>query len=83
MMPEYYAVEGQTDLSVSENWKTPEELYYDDDGNLVVNDPVGSLKTSPLALLYDAENIQEKTFLTILLWGVTGMERGIKTGPLG
>lgn len=37
MMPEYYAVEGQTDLSVSENWKTPEELYYDDDGNLDIN----------------------------------------------
>jgi len=25
----------------------------------------------------------QKTFLTILLWGVTVMERGIKTGPLG
>ena len=37
MMPEYYAVEGQTDLSVSENWKTPKELYYDDDGNLDIN----------------------------------------------
>ena len=37
MMPEYYADEGQTDLSVSENWKTPKELYYDDDGNLDIN----------------------------------------------
>lgn len=54
-----------TVLNQAVGW-APTTMPYDDDGNLVVNDPVGSLKTSPLALLYDAENIQEKTFLTIL-----------------
>ena len=38
MSPEYYGVNGAgTDMSVSENWKTPEDLYYDAEGNLDVN----------------------------------------------
>ena len=39
---------------------------YNEDGTYVVNDPTGSLKSNPLALLYDAEQISEKTFLTAL-----------------
>lgn len=39
---------------------------YDGDGNLIMNDPVGSLKANPLALLYNAENVSEKTFITVL-----------------
>ena len=35
MSPEIYGVNGAgTDMSVSSNWKTAEELYYDEDGNL-------------------------------------------------
>ena len=35
MTPEYYGVNGAgTDMSVAENWKTPEDLYYDEDGNI-------------------------------------------------
>ena len=39
---------------------------YNEDGTYVANDPTGSLKSNPLALLYDAEQISEKTFLTAL-----------------
>lgn len=39
---------------------------YNEDGTFVTNDPTGSLKSNPLALLYDAEQISEKTFLTAL-----------------
>lgn len=39
---------------------------YDENGNLIISDPTGSLKSNPLALLYDAETISEKTFVTIL-----------------
>lgn len=39
---------------------------YNEDGTFVVNDPTGSLKANPLALLYDSENITEKTYLTLL-----------------
>ncbi|MGN0293515.1 MAG: S-layer homology domain-containing protein [Lachnospiraceae bacterium] len=35
MMPEKYGVDGAgTDMSVASNWKTADELYYDDDGKL-------------------------------------------------
>ena len=35
MMPEIYGINGEgTDMSVSSNWKTAEELYYDEEGNL-------------------------------------------------
>lgn len=35
MSPEIYGVNGAgTDMSVSSNWKTAKELYYDEDGNL-------------------------------------------------
>lgn len=39
---------------------------YDADGELVKSDPTGSLKSNPLALLYDAENVSNKTFITTL-----------------
>lgn len=39
---------------------------YDEDGNLITSDPTGSLKSNPLALLYDAENLSDKTFVTTL-----------------
>ncbi|MCI2082953.1 MAG: TonB-dependent receptor [Bacteroidales bacterium] len=39
---------------------------YNEDGTYVTNDPVGSLKANPLALIYDAESIAEKTFITML-----------------
>lgn len=35
MMPEKYGINGEgTDMSVASNWKTADELYYDEDGNL-------------------------------------------------
>lgn len=35
MMPEIYGISGEsTDMRVSSNWKTAEELYYDEKGNL-------------------------------------------------
>lgn len=38
MYPEYYGVNGAgTDMTVAENWKEPKDLYYDEDGNLDVN----------------------------------------------
>lgn len=39
---------------------------YNEDGTLVTSDPTGSLKSNPLALLYDAETVSEKTFITVL-----------------
>lgn len=54
-----------TILNQAIGW-APTTEPYDENGNLVVNDPVGSLKTSPLALLYDAESITEKTYVTVL-----------------
>lgn len=37
---------------------------YDDDGEYLISDPTGSLKCNPLALLYDAETVSYKTFIT-------------------
>lgn len=38
MYPEYYGVNGAgTDLTVAENWKQPKDLYYDENGNLDIN----------------------------------------------
>ena len=38
MSPEYYGVNGaDTDMSVSANWKTPKDLYYDEEDNFDVN----------------------------------------------
>ena len=38
MYPEYYLKDGETDISVGSNWKTPEEIYYDENGNLDINE---------------------------------------------
>ncbi|MCI6467867.1 MAG: hypothetical protein MSA90_20655 [Faecalicatena sp.] len=38
MSPEYYGVNGaDTDMSVSANWKTPKDLYYDEEGHFDAN----------------------------------------------
>ena len=38
MYPEYYGVNGEgTDLTVASNWKTAADLYYDEEGNLDIN----------------------------------------------
>lgn len=38
MMPEKYGINGEgTDMSVASNWKTADELYYDEDGNLDID----------------------------------------------
>lgn len=38
MMPEKYGINGEgTNMSVASNWKTADELYYDEDGNLNID----------------------------------------------
>ena len=37
MYPEYYLRDGATDITVAENWKTASELYYDEEGNLDID----------------------------------------------
>ena len=38
MHPEVYGVNGaKTDMSVADNWKTSEDLYYDENGNIDIN----------------------------------------------
>ena len=37
MYPEYYLKDGATDITVAENWKTASELYYDEEGNLDID----------------------------------------------
>lgn len=39
---------------------------YDADGGYLISDPVGSIKTNPLAMIYDTENIREKTFVNLM-----------------
>lgn len=39
---------------------------YDDNGGYVISDPVGSIKTNPLSMLYDTENIRERTFINVM-----------------
>lgn len=39
---------------------------YNDDGTYRDSDPVGSIKTNPLALLNDSENVVKSNFLTVL-----------------
>ncbi|MGM9766767.1 MAG: SusC/RagA family TonB-linked outer membrane protein [Candidatus Cryptobacteroides sp.] len=39
---------------------------YNEDGTYRTTDPTGSLKSNPLALLYDSEDVTEKTFITVL-----------------
>ncbi len=40
----------------------PTTPAYDQNGNFTINDPIGSLKTNPLAMIYDQENKTERTF---------------------
>lgn len=37
MYPQYYLKDGETDISDGANWKTPEDIYYDEEGNLDIN----------------------------------------------
>jgi len=45
---------------------SPTTPIYDKDGNYTLNDPVGSLKPNPLAIIYDQENRVERTFANVL-----------------
>lgn len=54
-----------TILNQALGW-APVTSPYDKDGNFTLVDPVGSLKSNPLALLYDSEKISERTYLTVL-----------------
>lgn len=47
----------------------PTTPVYGSDGNFTQNDPVGSLKTNPVALLYDRSNLTNKTFGNIVAGG--------------
>lgn len=44
----------------------PTTCPYKEDGTLLRNDPTGSLKSNPLAILFDSEHINKKTYLTLL-----------------
>ena len=44
----------------------PTTPKYDENGNYTIFDPVGSLKTNPLALIYDRENLVERLMATAL-----------------
>ena len=37
MYPEYYLVDGATDINVASNWKTAKDIYYDEEGNLDID----------------------------------------------
>lgn len=39
---------------------------YDGEGGYLISDPVGSIKTNPLAMIYDSENIRERTFINLM-----------------
>jgi len=39
---------------------------YDSQGGYLISDPVGSIKTNPLALMYDTENRNERTFANLV-----------------
>lgn len=39
---------------------------YDEEGGYLISDPVGSIKTNPLSMLYDTENIRERTFINLM-----------------
>ena len=39
---------------------------YDDNGGYKLSDPVGSIKTNPLAIIYDTENRNERTFANLV-----------------
>lgn len=39
---------------------------YDADGGFVLSDPVGSIKTNPLSMIYDSEYIRERTLVNLM-----------------
>lgn len=39
---------------------------YTDDGGFLASDPVGSIKTNPLSIVYDTENIRSRTFVNVM-----------------
>lgn len=39
---------------------------YDGSGGYVISDPVGSIKTNPLSMIYDTESINERTFVNVM-----------------
>lgn len=39
---------------------------YDGNGGYVISDPVGSIKTNPLAMIYDTENLRSRTFVNVI-----------------
>lgn len=39
---------------------------YDADGGYTLSDPVGSIKTNPLAMIYDSEYIRERTLVNLM-----------------
>ena len=51
------------------SWE-PTTNPYDGEGGFTLNDPVGSIKTNPLSLIYDSENINKRQSINVL-GGVT------------
>lgn len=39
---------------------------YTEDGGFLTSDPVGSIKTNPLSIIYDTENIRSRTFVNVM-----------------
>lgn len=39
---------------------------YDGKGGYTLSDPIGSIKTNPLSMVYDTENIRERTLLNVM-----------------
>ena len=39
---------------------------YTEDGGFLTSDPVGSIKTNPLSIIYDTENIRSRTFINVM-----------------
>ena len=39
---------------------------YDGNGGYTMSDPTGSIKTNPLALIYDTENLRSRTFVNVM-----------------
>lgn len=39
---------------------------YDENGGFTLSDPVGSIKTNPLSMIYDSEYIRERTFVNLM-----------------
>ena len=39
---------------------------YTENGGFLTSDPVGSIKTNPLSIIYDTENIRSRTFINVM-----------------